>query len=665
MPCPTCGSELAATADPAALAAENARLARQLADAREQQAAMGEILRVISNSPADVSPVFSVIAKNAVRLCNARFGAVFSYDGTLLHFVAGHGLTHEAQQLVQHQYPIPPRGLNLQAIMERGVVHAVDVLEDRRAANLELARTLGYRSNLIVPMLRADRVLGTINVFGVEPKPFSESQIALLQTFAAQAVIAVENVRLFEAEQGRTRELTEALEIQTATGEILRVIATSPTAIQPVLEAVVKSAARLCQAYDAVILLREGDLLALGAHNGPIPIDFAKYPLNRLWTAGRAIVHRKTIHIRDLAAEVDEYPEGSALAVRLGHRSIVSTPLMREGEAIGVLVLRRTEVLPFSDRQIALLQIFADQAVIAINNVRLFQEVQARTRELTEALEHQSATSEVLGVISRSPNELQPVLDAIVQTAATLCTAELAFITRFSDNRFVLAAANRVDAEHIRYIAQHPISIDRGSIIGRIALDRRVIHVADVLADPEFDRHEWQTVGRQRTVLGVPLLLERSLIGVMILYRTEVAPFTDKQVELVETFADQAVIAIENARLFEEVQARTREVTEALEYQTATSEVLNVISRSPNELQPVFDTIVATSKRLCSAELANLWRLRNGRFELAAHTDTNAERVNFLLQNPIPVGRGSLAGRSAVAASLERIASTGHRYLPA
>jgi GAF domain-containing protein len=606
MPCPTCGSELAATADPAALAAETARLARELADAREQQAAMGEILRVISSSPADVSPVFSVIAKNAVRLCNARFGAVYSYGGTLLHFVAGHGLTHEARQLLQHQYPIPPRGLNLQAITERGVVHAVDVLEDRRAANLELARTLGYRSNLIVPMLRADRVLGTINVFGVEPKPFSESQIALLQTFAVQAVIAIENARLFEAEQARTRELTEALENQTATAEILRVIATSPTAIQPVLEAVVRSAARLCQAYDAVILLREGDSLALGAHNGPIPIDFAKYPLNRLWTAGRAIVDRKTIHIRDLAAEVDEYPEGSALAVRLGHRSIVSTPLMREGEAIGVLVLRRTEVLPFSDKQIALLQTFADQAVIAINNVRLFQEVQARTRELTEALEHQSATSEVLGVISRSPNELQPVLDAIVQTAATLCTAESAFITRFSDNQFVLAAANRVDAEHIRYIAQHPISIGRGSITGRVALDRRVIHVADVLADPEFDHHEWQTVGRQRTVLGVPLLLERSLIGVMILYRTEVAPFTDKQVELVETFADQAVIAIENARLFEEVQARTREVTDALEQQTATSKILSAISGSPGQLDPVFDMLLASARELCEAEFGHL-----------------------------------------------------------
>ena len=500
MPCPTCGSELAATADPAALAAEPARLARELADAREQQAAMGEILRVISSSPADVSPVFSIIAKNAVRLCNARFGAVYSYDGTLLHFVAGHGLTHEARQLVQHQYPIPPRGLNLQASMERGVVHAVDVLEDRRAANLELARTLGYRSNLVVPMLRANRVLGTINVFGVEPKPFSE------------------------------------------------------------------------------------------------------------------VPNRPASDIRRPGGDRDR--ERAVVRDRAG--------------------------------QIALLQIFADQAVIAINNVRLFQEVQARTRELTEALEHQSATSEVLGVISRSPNELQPVLDAIVQTAATLCTAESAFITRFSDNQFVLAAANRVDAEHIRYIAQHPISIGRGSITGRVALDRRVIHVADVLADPEFDHHEWQTVGRQRTVLGVPLLLERSLIGVMILYRTEVAPFTEKQIELVETFADQAVIAIENARLFEEVQARTREVTEALEYQTATSEVLNVISRSPNELQPVFDTIVATSKRLCSAELANLWRLRNGRFELAAHTDTNAERVNFLLQNPIPVGRGSLAGRSAV-----------------
>src|SRR5581483_618133 len=298
-------------------------------------------------------------------------------------------------------------------------------------------------------------------------------------------------------------------------------------------------------------------------------------------------------------------------------------------------------------RQIALVETFADQAVIAIENARLFEEVQARTRELQESLEYQTATGEVLGVISRSPTELQPVLDAIVQTAARLCSAEYAFVLKHDAGRYRLVAANQVEAEHIKYIASHPVTAsDRSSVTSRVVLDRKTIHVPDVLADPEFQRFDWQQIGKQRTVLGVPLLREGALIGVVILARTQIAPFARKQIELVETFADQAVIAIENARLFEEVQARTRELQESLEYQTATSEVLGVISRSPNELQPVLDTIVATAARLCNADYSQIMRAQDdGTWVAAALFGHSAEYADYLKHLKVEPGRGSITGR--------------------
>jgi two-component system NtrC family sensor kinase len=398
----------------------------------------------------------------------------------------------------------------------------------------------------------------------------------------------------------RTAELDESLRQQNATADVLKVISRSTFDLHNVLNTLTELAARLCNAYDAVILLREGDSLVFGAHHGPIPIDFIKWPITRAWTAGRAVVDRKPVHVHDHTAAGNEFPEGHAMAVRMGHRTILSVPLLREGEAIGSLSVRRTEVRPFSAKQIELAETFADQAVIAIENARLFDEVQARTKAMQESLEYQTAISDVLNVISRSPNDLQPVLDTIAQTAARLCESEFSVFFRLHEGKYHAAASNNTEAEFIKFASAHPIVPTRASITGRAALERRTIHMLDCLADPEFSMPEWQPIAKNRTMLAVPLLRGDDMtIGVIVNIRTVVKPFTEKQIELVTTFADQALIAIENVRLFDEVQARTRDLSESLQQQTATADVLKVISRSAFDLQTVLDTLVESAVRLC------------------------------------------------------------------
>src|SRR5262249_9903095 len=319
----------------------------------------------------------------------------------------------------------------------------------------------------------------------------------------------------------------------------------------------------------------------------------------------------------------------------------LGVPLLCESELIGLLLLAREKQRPFSRRQIALVETFADQAVIAIENTRLFEAEQASKRELQQSLEYQTATSEVLGVISRSPNELKPVLSTMLRIAARLCEAELALFFKLQDGLYHLAAANNAEAAHVKYTSEHPIFLDRGSIAGRAALERRTVHVPDCLADPEFTRFEAQRAGRARTMLGVPLVREDEAIGIFLLVRTVVMPFSERQIELVTTFADQALIAIENTRLFEAEQASKRELEESLEYQTATSEVLNVISRSPTELKPVLDSIAATAARLCESADAQVWRVQGGSLVMVAQYGT-------LKVAPTPLTRGTVTGRAVI-----------------
>ena len=568
--------ELVSTfADQAVIAIENVRLFNETQEALERQTATADVLNVISRSPTDAAPVFDVIGERAERLCDAEISVVSILDGDLVKVAGIRGISRDGVELFRTNFPMP---LHRQTITARTiksgiVVHVADVLADPTYDNKELAVQTGYRSCLGVPMHNKGQVVGAIFVARTEPGFFSEHQVRLLQIFADQAVIAIQNVELFEEVQAKTRDLTEALTYQTGSANILSAIASSPTDVGPVLKAIVETACELCDALDAIVLLEEGDSLRNSAHHGPIPtvgplwgegvvpLAMERWPITRKWVAGRAFLDQKSVHVHDmLSVEGDEFPDTRERARRTSTRTYLCVPLVREGKSIGTILLRRTEVHPFSDKQIALLQTFADQAVIAIENTRLFDEVQARTRDLEESLQQQTATADVLKVISRSSVELEKVLETLVDTVARLCGADQVYMFHLRHDLWHLVAAWGLSAEAKEFFLTNPFTPGRGSTSGRAALERRAVLIPDVLQDPEYALSDGQKIAGYRTTLGIPLLREDTLIGVFSIARTRVEAFTQKEIELATTFADQAVIAIENARLFDELRERQAEL---------------------------------------------------------------------------------------------------------
>jgi GAF domain-containing protein/DNA-binding response OmpR family regulator len=645
-------------ADQAVIAVENVRLfgelqARnaELSETLARQTATGDVLRAISRAQTDAQPVFDIIAASALRLCSGAQGGVWLYDGELLHVAALSNIDPESAAAVRRDFPrrADETSMTGRAIRTRAVAQIPDVLEAQGYALKGPAQGAGLRSFLAVPMLRDGQPIGAIGVGRPATGPFPEKQIELLQTFADQAVIAIENVRLFKELEARNQDLTETLEQQTATSEILRVISSSPTDIQPVLDAVAESAARLCEAPDVSIFLREGEQLRAAARHGPIPSD-AALPLSQQSGVGWVVLEGQTLHVADMRTEVDRFPLSVQNAQRLGFRTVLNVPLMREGVSIGAISLRRAETQLFTDRQVALLQTFADQAVIAIENVRLFKELEARNRDLGETIEQQTATAEILRVISSSPTGIQPTFEAIARAAITLCEADHAGMFRF-------------DGELIHFVAQHgrtPEEIDaarrafpqaprRRSVTARAIIDAAVVQIADVSQEPEMD---W---ARRvfRTVVSVPLLRDGRPLGAITLARRIVKPFTDKQIELVTTFADQAVIAIENARLFTELEARNRDLTESLDQQTATGEILRAISSSPTDVQPVFDTIAESTARLCEVSDVVIFRREGDRLRLVAHHGSDPVLDTLPLIRGTSNGRAVLDGRTVHVADIQ------------
>src|SRR5713226_117670 len=666
-------------ADQAVIAIENVRLFTELqqkngaltqahaqvSESLEQQTAMSEILRVISGSRNDLAPVFDTILESALRLCDADLGLLFLYDSNGFRLAAERGATPPFVEYLRVQrQPGPRTGLG-RLLMEKGPVQIEDLIQDiayqeQDPLRMESVKLGGVRTWLGVPMLKESVVIGAIAIYRREIRRFADKQGDLLMTFANQAVIAIENVRLFKELGARNADLTEALTQQTATSEVLGVISRSPTDIQPVLDTVVESAARLCEAYDASIVLRRDNRLVLAAHHGPIhdasaiaralgTIGGFTLSLDRGTIGGRTVLDARTVHIADVQVEAEEFPEASENARRLGFHTMLSVPLMREGVAIGAIQLPRTEVRLFTERQVALLHTFADQAVIAIENVRLFKELQEKNRALTEAhaqvtetLEQQTATSEILRVISSSPMDVQPVFDTIVRSAVRLCDGLFGGLYRFDGELIHHVAHHNYTPEALEEVRRiFPARPNRGRGTGRAILERAVVHIPDVELDPEYQQPALYRAVGFRSGLWVPMLREGAPIGVIVVSRAEPGPFSDNEIELLKTFADQAVIAVENVRLFKELQARTGELTQSVEKLTALGEVSRAVS-STLDVETVLDTIVSRASQLAGAEGCAIYEYDAGEqaFHIRATHGIDPALVEAMRAIPFRKGEG-------------------------
>ena len=614
---------------------------RGLKEALEHQAATSEVLDLISQTPTNVQPVFDAIIESAVRLCDAVFGVIWRYDGKLLHYAASYNFTSEVPTEILKTYPKrPDRSIAAgRAILDGRIAHVPDMLADPEYGH-ELALAGNWRASVAVPMLHKGEVVGAVSIGKAETGPFSPRQIQLLTTFAAQAVIAIENTRLLNELRQRTADLSESLEQQTATSEILDVISSSPTDSQPAFDAIVRSGLRLFPDAAIMIGLLDGDVVRAAAIADADPAGAealrarTPIPLSREFITSTAILDRREIDLPDVREAPEDLAAGARNFLASGYRAQTVVPMMRGEAAIGTVNVVRRRPGPLSDKQRELLRIFANQAVIAIENTRLFN-------ELRESLQQQTATADVLKVISRSTFDLTMVLDTLLNSAARLCRAQKANIALLRDDIVDYVAQVGFPSDFLKYMQSLRLKVQRGSVSGRAALAGKIIHVPDVLADPEFVLLDAQKVGGFRTALGVPLLREGTPIGTMFLSRATVEPFTQQQIELVTTFADQAVIAIENTRLLDELR-------ESLQQQTATADVLKIINRSTFDLKSVLNTLVESAARLCEADMASVPRLTSAIFDHFASYGYSPDFHEFLQNNPTSPGRGTVSGRAVL-----------------
>jgi two-component system, NtrC family, sensor kinase len=615
----------------AVIAIENTRLLKELRESLQQQTATSDVLKVISRSTFDLQKVLDTLTESACHLCDAFDAIIFMREGESLSFAAHYGLI----PIDLTKWPLTRAWTNGRAVIDRKPIHVHDMQAEEAEFpdGCAMAQRMGHRTSLSIPLLRDEEAIGSLTIRRTEVRPFTAKQIELAETFADQAVIAIENVRLIN-------ETKEALERQTATAEILKVIASSPSDLQPVFDAIAERSNRLIGGHATSVLRFIDDIVELAAFTpinaeadaalqASFPRPLAYYPLVE------SARNDEVVQIADTESDAGAAANVRDLARARGFRSVLLTPLISDKGPIGMISVTRKEPGAFAAHHVQLLRTFADQAVIAIKNVRLFDEVQARTDDLRESLQQQTATADVLKVISRSTFDLQPVLDTLVSSACRLCEADIGTIRYKDGSTYRLAADYGCTPEWHDHLARQSPKPDRGTIFGRTIVEGGTVHIPDVLADPEFTRLEAQKLMGFRAALGVPLIREGQVFGVLCLLRFAPRSFTEKQIELVETFADQAVIAIENARLLNELRQRTNDLSEALEQQTATSEVLKVISTSPGELEPVFQAMLENAVRICGARFGNLFLCEGDGFRVGATHGAPPAYVDYMRREPV------------------------------
>ncbi len=635
------------------LAAEVQSLRRELEDHRAQAAAMSDVLAAIGSSTDNIQGVFETIVRQATHLCRARFCMLWRFDGKRIHYCASDGFDADFMRNYLKPYPAPPVDGSMAArvIQTRSTVHLTDAQKPGYSDHAT-ARAFGYRQMIGVPIKTEDKVWGILVLGWPDGEHPREGHDALLDSFAQQAGIAIRNARLFDQTQ-------TALSRQTATSEILRVISTSPTDVQPVFDVIVGTAVTLMGCDGAFVHLTDGTFYwpqASARKGGAVdtapvlaklretsqlttPDGLPMFPVDpALNLPSRAIRTKSMLHLPDWS-QVDLPPHEQQRRAEFGFSASIFLPLMRGDDCVGLLTLAQKTPRRFSEAEIALAESFRDQAMIALENVRLFSETQ-------EALEYQTATTEVLGVISRSPNEVQPVLEAILQVASRLCQPQAAYVARLdeTDGLYRVVATHNVNDDFRDFLASNPVRPVHGSSTGRAALLGQTVYIEDTEND---DSYEWKEAARRGgylSTLAVPLVRNGVTVGVLAMADAQRSAFSPKQIALLETFADQAVIAINNARLFDEVQARTADLTEALEQQKASAEILSVISQSVEDTQPVFEKILDSCRTLFGGEELDVLLIdEEGMLQVAAYLGNFREDLLKTFPAPweiTPAGRG-------------------------